>query len=69
MNVMVSQQLINPPKLEMQVFQIYNDEIKDLLSSKEFLLNKPKNDKLKFDLRKDNNIKQGCKLKCDSNGN
>lgn len=53
----------------MQVFQIYNDEVKDLLSSKEFLLNKPKNDKLKFDCRKDNNSKQGCKLKSDSNGN
>jgi len=69
MNVMVSQQLIKLPKLEMQVFQIYNDEVKDLLSSKEFLLSKPKNDKLKFDSRKDNNLKQGCKLKNDINGN
>jgi len=46
---MVAQGIISQPKVEMQVFQIYNDDVKDLLSSKEFLTNKPKNDKLKFD--------------------
>lgn len=68
MDVMVDQQLIKEPKLEMQVFQIYNDEVKDLLSSKEFIMNKPGNDKLKFDNRKDHS-KQACKLKNLPNGN
>lgn len=52
----------------MQVFQIYNDEVKDLLSAKEFVINKQKNHNLKFDHRKDNS-KQCCKIKTDSNGN
>jgi len=67
-NVMVSQHLIKKPTIEMQVFQIYNDEVKDLLSAKEFVINKQKNHNLKFDHRKDNS-KQCCKIKTDSNGN
>lgn len=60
------------PKLELQLYQLYNDDIKDLLSSKKFVpKNGQKKDMQSFDKGNSKNKKeyQQCKTKVDKQGN
>lgn len=55
------------PRIELQLFQIYNEDIKDLLSSKEFVPQKGvRKDLLKFD--KSAKQPQQCTIKLNKDG-